>query len=129
MAIKRKTKKPETLTVCIPSFDQDGRLEEDRETLLGDGLVRLEPGESRLLFLVSEIEPMQPLEQGEDFMSFEGGWFEITEDITFYDASGDKRTVKSTTDVPSEVTDYYEGLSDYDTAMSRCMELAAQGEE
>lgn len=126
VAIKRQTKTPETLTVCIPSFDQDGQLEEDRETLLGDGLVRLEPGESRLLFLVSERESMQPLEQGKDFMSFGGGGFEITKDITFYDASGDSRTVSSTNDVPSEVTDYYEGLADYDTGRERCLELAAQ---
>lgn len=130
VSMRRNTANPETLTVCIPTFDEAGRLDQDQPILLGDGLVRLEPGETRLLFLVGVSEPMKPMQDDDDgSTTFRGSSFEITESITFFNASGDEQTREYDADVPDAVTDYYQGLAGYDDALDACRTLVDGGTE
>ena len=119
VSLRRNTKRKETLTVCIPEFDQDGNLVDQNPATLDTAMIRLEPGESRLVFLTGQRENYV-YEGGGSFRS-EG--FELVDDIMVYGASGIEREAEYKKDVPEPVKEYYTTLPGYDEAREICGNL------
>ena len=123
VSLRRNTKRKETLTVCIPEFDQDGDLVDQNPATLDTAMIRLEPGESRLVFLTGQSENYV-YEGGGSFRS-EG--FELVDDIMVYGASGIEREAEYKKDVPDQVREYYTTLPGYEQARSICGGLVDDG--
>lgn len=119
VSLRRNTENRETLTVCIPELDEDGNLVDREPATLDAAMIRLEPGESRLVFLTGQREDYAH-EEGD---SFRGTGFEIVHDIMVYGASGIEREAEYKKDVPEPVMEYYTTLPGYDEAREICGNL------
>lgn len=119
VSLRRNTENRETLTVCIPELDEDGNLVDREPATLDAAMIRLEPGESRLVFLTVQREDYAH-EEGD---SFRGTGFEIVDDIMVYGASGIEREAEYKKDVPEPVMEYYTTLPGYDEAREICGNL------
>lgn len=123
VSLRRNTERKETLTVCIPEFDQDGDLVDQNPATLDTAMIRLEPGESRLVFLTGQSEDYVHERDG----SFRSERFELVDDIMVYGASGIEREAEYKKDVPDQVREYYTTLPGYEQARSICGSLVDNG--
>lgn len=114
VAIKRGTRAPETMHVCFPTFDEQGRLDPGHPVTAGDTSARLDAGESRIAILMTSPG--------------DGGSFEITDDLTVYAASGmtyKAERVDSDRPVAQEVKDHY-GYPGLEEARRQCAAVIAR---
>lgn len=103
------------MTVCLPTLDESGNLDKNVPVTLGAGPIRLEPGESRLLFTVA-TDPGQPLRDG----SIRESTGDETRTLKAITASGELVGIRKISNPPEEAIAYYGNLPGWFDAMDAC---------
>lgn len=105
VAIRRNGNIDDTAATCIPTFDEEGNLDEDAPVSVGTGLTPLEPGDSRLVFIV----PKSPGTLAQDGRTRKYS-SDATRRLDMLAASGLTYESERLDDVAEEIQDYYMGL-------------------
>lgn len=125
ITMKRETTQPETMTIRLPSFDEQGNLEGDPQVKLNDGTLKLDPGDSRLMVFTTQSENMRTVTEPDGTIRFGSSMFEIGHELTVYSASG-KTWTAEWLEPSQEVRNHYLQYPDFDKGMNECRALISQ---
>lgn len=122
ISLSRDTKEAESMTICIPEFDEKGEYREGSAVLNDRGSLSLAPGEARLLFAVAPRTETTPVRHADGAIEYRSDGFELTGKLTVYSASG--RTFEAENTTPErQIVDHYKNLPGLDRAKKACMAL------
>lgn len=104
IAVKRDGDSGKPMTLCMPSFTEDGRYDKTVKPTVGTGLAALDPGDSRLVF----------------YMTGNGGKLDRTETLRIVTTSGQTFDATRIRNVSKEAMDHYASLEGWFDAVNAC---------
>lgn len=104
IAVKRDGDFGKPMTLCMPSFTEDGRYDKTVKPSVGTGLAALDPGDSRLVF----------------YMTGNGGKLDRTETLRIVTTSGQTLDAARIRNVSKEAMDHYASLEGWFDAVNAC---------
>lgn len=104
IAVKRDGDSGKPMTLCMPSFTEDGRYDKTVKPSVGTGLAALDPGDSRLVF----------------YMTGNGGKLDRTETLRIVTTSGQTLDAARIRNVSKEAMDHYASLEGWFDAVNAC---------
>lgn len=104
IAVKRDGESGNPMTLCMPSFTEDGRYDKTVKPTVGTGLAALEPGDSRLVF----------------YMTGDNGRLDRTNILRIVTTSGQTIDAARIRNVSKEAMDHYASLEGWFDAVNAC---------
>ena len=104
IAVKRDGESGNPMTLCMPSFTEDGRYDKTVKPTVGTGLAALEPGNSRLVF----------------YMTGDNGRLDRTNMLRIVTTSGQTIDAARIRNVSKEAMDHYASLEGWFDAVNAC---------
>lgn len=112
IAIRRHGENNRPMTLCMPEFTEDGRLDRGIAPSAGTGLANLPPGGSRLVF----------------FVTADGRELDRTKSLDMVLASGQTVHADPVRAVAPEAMDHYTGMDGWFDAVDACTSAIQSGE-
>lgn len=112
--------KSHPMQACIPNIDTNGNLDTSDPIKPRNEIIRLEPGQSRMIILVTQKATTEINTDGTDTTA--ANHFKVPTKLTIYGASGQAHDAPIRGDMPQAVIDHYR-YPDIEQASDKCRDM------